>query len=265
MNANLTYLKDKNNITEHKNVDCTIINLKTNDAYIYYNCTISIDNTNNITDISFWKEIVDDNGKMVQDYIYLEPYFNITKCTKELYIFNLTQEIEEKPGEFILRGKMHKNLTDTNEFKIEYYAYYSQTEYEIMRSILICQQKSGLFYECKLLPTSDIAYLSIDKIIAESSKSKIIIYAPLFSDTSIIFSKDQETSSFKDTNATIISVGNFKQSDKSEDATGKIYLKCTNYALINLKNYIRFYVDINYSYNETKTSKKRNKLKLLVL
>ena len=35
--------------------------------------------------------------------------FNLVKFTKELYIFNLTEEIEEKHGQFILKGEMHKN------------------------------------------------------------------------------------------------------------------------------------------------------------
>ena len=39
------------------------------------------------------------------------------------------------------------------------------------------------------------------------------------------------------TNAAIISVGKFKQENK-KNATGKIYLKCSNYAIEHLKKYI---------------------------
>ena len=71
-------------------------------------------------------------------------------------------------------------------------------------------KKSGLFYECKLLPTSIMEYRSLNQIFAESLKSTIIIYAPFF-DTNITFPEINELDNLKDTNATIISVGNFKQ------------------------------------------------------
>ena len=253
LEASITYLNGSGDTTYNKELNCKIDNdIKQNDDYIYYNCEISIPNINNIIKIYLRKGNKDIEGKDVTYNLNSLSNLNLMKCTKELYIFNLTREIEEKPGQFILKGKMHKNFTDTNEFRIGYSDYGYIMEYYYINGILKCQKKSELF-ECILLPTYIIENESIDYTIAESLKSKIIIVARFLNKTNIEFPKISKKRNPNEKNATIISVGNFNHSNKSEDAEGRIYLKCTNYALKNLEEFIRFYVNITYSYNDTKS------------
>jgi hypothetical protein len=242
INANITYLTNSSNpnsyVTDNKYGNCTSENTKLNDDYIYYNCVIPIANISNIRkiDISSGGSVF--GGEVYPGYLLLDPMFNLMKFTKELYIFNLTKEIEEKHGQFILEGKMHKNLNDNGEFKIVY---------NDMNGTLNCQKKSELFYECKLLPTSLIDNRTIEQRTADSSKSKIIIIARFLKNINIEYPKNSKTGNPNKTNATIISIGNFNHNNALEDAIGKIYLKCGDYALKYLKEFIRFYVDINYN------------------
>ena len=239
--ANITYLTNSSDpnsyVADNKYTNCTSENTKLNDDYISYNCVIPIVNISNIRkiDISSGGSVF--GGEVYPGYLILDPMFNLMKFTKELYIFNLTKEIEEKHGQFILEGKMHKNLNDNGEFKIEY---------NDMNGTLNCQKKSGLFYECKLLPTSLIDNRTIEQRTADSSKSKIIIFARFLKNINIEYPKNSKTGN-PNKNATIISIGNFNSNNALKDAVGKIYLKCGDYALKYLKEFIRFYVDINYN------------------
>ena len=241
--ANITYLPNSSVPNSYaidtKNVNCTIENTKLNDDYIYYNCFIPISNISNISKIN---NISRGNnyfgGEVFPGDLLLDPNFNLVEFTKELYIFNLTKEIEEKHGQFILKGEMHKNLNDNGEFKIVY---------NDMNGTLNCQKTSGLSYECKLLPTSIIENRTIDQRPVDSSKSKIIIIARFLKNKNITYPKNSTTDDPKDKKATIISVGNFNHNNALEDAKGKIYLRCGDYALKYLKEFIRFYVDINYN------------------
>lgn len=239
--SNITYLtrsSDQNSFTtELRNGECTIENTKLNDDYIYYNCIISIDNISNIKHISISGGGDYFGGEVVPGYYLLEKN-NLMEFTKELYIFNLTEEIEEKHGQFILKGKMHKNLTDNEEFKIAY---------NDMNGTLDCQKKSGLFYECKLLPTSLIKNRTIEQRSADSSKSKIIVVARFLKNIYIEYPKNTTIDNPNEKNVTIISVGNFNHNNILEDAIGIIYLLCDDYPLNYLKEFIRFYVDINYN------------------
>ena len=241
--ANITYLPNSSVPNSYaidtKNVNCTIENTKLNDDYIYYNCFIPISNISNISKIN---NISRGNnyfgGEVFPGDLLLDPNFNLVEFTKELYIFNLTKEIEEKHGQFILKGEMHKNLNDNGEFKIVY---------NDMNGTLNCQKTSGLFYECKLLPTSLIENRTLEQRTADTSKSKIIIIARFLKNKNITYPKNSTTDDPKDKKATIISVGNFNHNNALEDAKGKIYLRCGDYALKYLKEFIRFYVDINYN------------------
>ena len=143
--SNITYLtrsSDQNSFTtEHRNGECTIENTKLNDDYIYYNCIISIDNISNIKHISISGGGDYFGGEVVPGYYLLEKN-NLKEFTKELYIFNLTEEIEEKHGQFILKGKMHKNLTDNEEFKIAY---------NDMNGTLDCQKKKRIILRMQII------------------------------------------------------------------------------------------------------------------
>jgi len=173
--TNITYFTQNsvpNNYTiENRKGNCTIDNSKNDDDYMYFSCVISITNISNIFDISISGGGDYFGGEVAPGYFFLDPNFglnNLRESTKELFILNLTKEIEEKHGQFILKGEMHKNLNDNEEFKIAY---------NDMNGTLNCQKISGLFYECKLLPTSLIENRSIEQRTADSSKSKIIIVA----------------------------------------------------------------------------------------
>ena len=242
LNASLTYLEnssDPNSYTTESRIgNCTIENTKPNDDYIYYGCVISSDNISNVSNISISSGGDYFGGEVYPGYLLLDPMFNLVKFTKELYIFNLTKEIEEKNGQFILKGEMHKNLNDNEEFKIAY---------NDMNGTLNCQKISGLFYECKLLPTSLIENRSIEQRTADSSKSKIIIVARFLKNLIIQYPKNSTTDNPNEKNATIINIGNFNHNNNLVDAIGKIYLKCKDYSLKYLKEFIRFYVDINYN------------------
>ena len=240
--ANITYLSNSSVPNSYaivtKNVNCTIENTKLNDDYIYYNCFIPISNISNISKIDISRGNNYFGGEVFPGDLLLDPNFNLVEFTKELYIFNLTKEIEEKHGQFILKGEMHKNLNDNGEFKIVY---------NDMNGTLNCQKTSGLFYECKLLPTSLIENRTLEQRTADTSKSKIIIIARFLKNKNITYPKNSTTDDPKDKKATIISVGNFNHNNALEDAKGKIYLRCGDYALKYLKEFIRFYVDINYN------------------
>ena len=243
--ANTTYLKNSSDpnssAVEMRDANCTIENTKSNDDYIYFNCSIPISNISNIKKINILRKNNYFGGETFPaDYIRLAPMINLVEFTKELYILNLTKEIEEKHGQFILKGEMHKNLNDNGEFKMVN---------DDMNGTLKCQKTSGLSYECKLLPTSIIENRTIDQRPADSSKSKIIIIARYLKNFNITYPKNSTTDDLdpNEKKATIISVGNFKPSNALEDAKGKIYLKCGDYALKYLKEFIRFYADINYN------------------
>ena len=133
--ADITYLKGNSYTTNNTDLKCTIDNKKQNDDYIYYSCKIPISNINNIKEISLYKESRIYREKIVPYNLKYYSYFNLKDCTYELYIFNLTQEIEEKPGQFILRGKIHKNLNDTNEFET------GNNDYNHINGILKFQKK----------------------------------------------------------------------------------------------------------------------------
>ena len=62
-----------------------------------------------IRNISIWRRNDEFDEEVYPGFLLLDPMFNLVKFTKELYIFNLTEEIEEKHGQFILKGEMHKN------------------------------------------------------------------------------------------------------------------------------------------------------------
>ena len=243
--ANTTYLKNSSDpnssAVEMRDANCTIENTKSNDDYIYFNCSIPISNISNIKKINVLPKNNYFGGETFPaDYMRLAPMINFVEFTKELYILNLTKEIEEKHGQFILKGEMHKNLNDNGEFKMVN---------DDMNGTLKCQKTSGLSYECKLLPTSIIENRTIDQRPADSSKSKIIIIARYLKNFNITYPKNSTTDDLdpNEKKATIISVGNFKPSNALEDAKGKIYLKCGDYALKYLKEFIRFYADINYN------------------
>jgi hypothetical protein len=243
--ANTTYLKNSSDpnssAVEMRDANCTIENTKSNDDYIYFNCSIPISNISNIKKINILRKNNYFGGETFPaDYMRLAPMINLVEFTKELYILNLTKEIEEKHGQFILKGEMHKNLNDNGEFKMVN---------DDMNGTLKCQKTSGLSYECKLLPTSIIENRTIDQRPADSSKSKIIIIARYLKNFNITYPKNSTTDDLdpNEKKATIISVGNFKPSNALEDAKGKIYLKCGDYALKYLKEFIRFYADINYN------------------
>ena len=242
--ANTTYLKNSSVPNSYaidtKNVNCTIENTKLNDDYIYYNCFIPISNISNISKIDISRGNNYFGGEVFPGDLLLDPNFNLVEFTKELYILNLTKEIEEKHGQFILKGEMHKNLNDNGEFKMVN---------DDMNGTLKCQKTSGLSYECKLLPTSLIENRTIDQRAADSSKSKIIIIARFLKNINITYPKNSTTDEPEpnEKKATIISVGNFNHNNALEDAKGKIYLRCGDYALKYLKEFIRFYADINYN------------------
>ena len=256
--SNITYLTNNNSnsyTVEMQDTNCTIENTKLNDDYIYYNCFIRISNISNIKKIDILRKNYDFGGEVYPGYLLLDPMFNLVEFTKELYIFNLTKEIEEKYGQFILKGEMHKNLNDNGEFKIVY---------NDMNGTLNCQKTSGLFYECKLLPTSLIENRTIEQRTADTSKSKIIIIARFLKNITITYPKNSTTDLPNDKKATIISVGNFNHNNTLKDAIGKIYLRCGDYALKYLKKFIRFYVDINYN-PITNLRKLQNKEKIEVI
>ena len=148
-NENITYLKNStdpnSSTTEHRNSKCTSESTKQDDDYLYYSCIIPISNISNITQISIWHWGDYFGGEVVPGYLILDSNLNLMGFNKELYIFNLTEEIEEKNGQFILKGKMHKNLTDNEEFKIAY---------NHMNGTLNCQKKADYFMNaiyCQLL------------------------------------------------------------------------------------------------------------------
>ena len=218
--------------------NCTIENSKNDDDYMYFNCVISINNIFNISNIDISGGGDYFGGEVVPGYLIYDPFYDIRTATKEIYILNLTKEIEEKHGQFILKGEMHKNLNDNEEFKIAY---------NDMNGTLNCQKTSGLFYECKLIPTSLIQNRSLEQRAADSSKSKIIIVARFLKNLNIQYPKSSTTNNPNQKNAKIIYIGNFNHTNTLVDAIGKIYLTCKDYSLIYLKEFIRFYVDINYN------------------
>lgn len=112
-------------------------------------------------------------------------------------------------------------------------------------------KKSGLFYECNLLPTSLIKNRTIEQKAADSSKSKIIIVARFLKNIYIDYPKNSIIDNSNENNVTILSVGNFNHNNNLMDAIGSIYLLCVDYYCIYLKEFIRFNVDINYYHPST--------------
>ena len=236
LNSYITYLTNSSNPNSYESIsqggNCTIDNNNLNDIYIYYSCLIPIINISKITEVKLEKNFGD--GVDISP-LAKEAMKNLVTYVHELYIFNLTTNNEEKNGQFILKGEMHKNLNDNETFKIMH---------DDINGTLNCQNKGGLKYECKFSPTSIIDE-TINQKTAESSKSKIYILAETI-DGTIVFPKRGYQPDEK-INATVVSMGNFKQANNyTENARGKIYFKCGNYALKNLKEYIKFYVNIHY-------------------
>lgn len=236
LNSYITYLTNSSNPNSSKSIsqggNCTIDNNNLNDIYIYYSCLIPITNISNITEVKLEKNFGDE---VEIKSLATEAMKNLVTYVHELYIFNLTNK-EEKHGQFILKGEMHKNLNDNETFKIMH---------DNINGTLNYQNKGGLKYECKFSPTS-IIDVTINQKTAESSKSKIYILAEII-DGKIVFPKGGNKP-VEEINATVVSMGNFKQANNyTEDARGKIYFKCGDYALKNLKEYIKFYVNIYYN------------------
>ena len=233
--ATITY--HDNNIlnTTEGNANCASDkNNKQNDEYIYYNCDINTEGIKDIRQINFTSISYDGANVGFGDLI--NSYFNLLNCTKELYILNIN-EIEKKYDHFILKGNMHKEFNETSEFEINN---------DDMNANLIYQKKG----EYKLVPNSSIKNKTIENRIAESSKSKIFIIASSLDNKFIEF-YDRKA------NATIISFGNYKPPKASEDAKGKIYLKCNNYSESLMKQYIKFNVDIYYNKTRLRMLKER--------
>ena len=226
-----------NNIlnTTEGNANCASDkNNKQNDEYIYYNCDINTEGIKDISQINFASISYDGANVGFGDLI--NSNFNLLNWAKELYILNIT-EIEKKYDHFILKGNMHKEFNETSEFEINN---------DDMNANLIYQKKG----EYKLVPNSSIKNKTIENRIAESSKSKIFIIASSLDNKFIEF-YDRKA------NATIISFGNYKPPKASEDAKGKIYLKCNDYSESLMKQYIKFNVDIYYNKTRLRMLKER--------
>ena len=235
VSAKITY--HDNNIlnTTEGNANCASDkDNKQNDEYIYYNCDINTEGIKDIRQINFTSISYDGANVGFGDLI--NSNFNLLDWAKELYILNIT-EIEKKNDHFILKGNMHKEFNETSEFEIKN---------DDMNANLIYQKKG----EYKLVPNSSIKNKTIENRIAESSKSKIFIIASSLDNKFIEF-YDRKA------NATIISFGNYKPPKASEDAKGKIYLKCNNYSESLMKQYIKFNVDIYYNKTRLRMLKER--------
>ena len=235
VSAKITY--HGNNIlnTTEGNANCASDkNNKQNDEYIYYNCDINTEGIKDIRQINFTSISYDGANVGFGDLI--NSNFNLTDWAKELYILNII-EIEKKYDHFILKGNMHKEFNETSEFVINNDDMYANLIY----------QKKG---EYKLVPNSSIKNKTIENRIAESSKSKIFIIASSLENKFIEFYDRKE-------NATIISFGNYKPPKSSEDAKGKIYLKCNDYSESLMKQYIKFNVDIYYNKTRLRMLKER--------
>ena len=238
VSAKITY--HDNNIlnTTEGNANCASNkNNKQNDEYIYYNCDINTEGIKDIRQINFTS-------------IYSN--FNLLDWAKELYILNIT-EIEKKYDHFILKGNMHKEFNETSEFEIKNddmnanLIYQKKGEYKLVPNSSI---KNKTIENRILVPNSSIKNKTIENRIAESSKSKIFIIASSLDNKFIEF-YDRKA------NATIISFGNYKPPKASEDAKGKIYLKCNNYSESLMKQYIKFNVDIYYNKTRLRMLKER--------
>ena len=233
--ATITY--HDNNIlnTTEGNANCASDkNNKQNDEYIYYNCDINTEGIKDISKINFASISFDGANVGFNDLI--NSNLNLLDWAKELYILNIT-EIEKKNDHFILKGNMHKEFNETSEFEINN---------DDMNANLIYQKKG----EYKLVPNSSIKNKTIENRIAESSKSKIFIIASSLDNKFIEFYS-------RKANATIISFGNYKPPKSSEDAKGKIYLKCNDYSESLMKQYIKFNVDIYYNKTRLRMLKER--------
>ena len=245
LNTSITYLKNNSDpSTEeniYKDVICSYDN-KTNfyNDYALYKC--SIDNISYIKNV----EIVDLEEAINTTDLAKETMTNILNETRKLYIFDLTHEITEKNNQFILKGNMHKRLSD----------YDSLDSFEIINNKiegrLNCQRKDNFFHECKLLATNKINNACIDNLEANSTGSKIYIKADNIQNKYISFPIKQS-----EKNATIFSIGNFTESTRTEDAKGTIFIKGGINKLIDLEKYMGFNVSITYL-NKAGNEQKKN-------
>ena len=245
LNTSITYLKNNSDpSTEeniYKDVICSYDN-KTNfyNDYALYKC--SIDNISYIKNV----EIVDLEEAINTTDLAKETMTNILNETRKLYIFDLTHEITEKNNQFILKGNMHKRLSD----------YDSLDSFEIINNDiegrLNCQRIDNFFHECKLLATNKINNACIDNLEANSTGSKIYIKADNIQNKYISFPIKQS-----EKNATIFSIGNFTESTRTEDAKGTIFIKGGINKLIDLDPYMGFNVSITYL-NKAGNEQKKN-------
>ena len=245
LNTSITYLKNNSDpSTEeniYKDVICSYDN-KTNfyNDYALYKC--SIDNISYIKNV----EIVDLEEAINTTDLAKETMTNILNETRKLYIFDLTDEITEKNNQFILKGNMHKRLSD----------YDSLDSFEIINNDiegrLNCQKINNFAHECKLLATNKINNACIDNLEANSTGSKIYIKADNIQNKYISFPIKQS-----EKNATIFSIGNFTESTRTEDAKGTIFIKGGINKLIDLEKYMGFNVSITYL-NKAGNEQKKN-------
>ena len=206
-----------------------------NNNYASYYCNISTLDKFNITQL----EIINATDKIVNYSSLAEnSKEDILNETRRLYIFNLTNIT--KNNRYILKGNMHRDFSDTDNFK-----------FDDIKGLLNCQYEGNSVYECILSPTGEIENISINEKEAISEKSKIYIMA----DNAFINFPLSNTSQI---NVSIFSVGNFTESTESEDAKGTIFLKGPIYKLLYLEDYLGFNVSITYQNNKTGSQEKKN-------
>lgn len=239
-------------VKDTKKANCTKEDSNLNKGYASYSCVISINDISNINtveineDFTFLNKSLDDTNKSIsvgnqikKSYLAENSMNNILNETRELFIFTLNSDIIKSNYKSILKGNMHKNLiVDDETFEIIS---------EDANGTLKCQNKNNFNYECLFSPTSKINNVAIDNKSLNSKTSKIYIIADEnVQNKKISFppNSDKETN-FNDVN--ILSVGNFQPSDNKKDAKGKIYFKGPLYELINLQQFIQFFVKINYT------------------
>ena len=255
-NTSITYLKNNDESSENsvsKGANCTKENLNLNEGYASYNCIISIIDISNIniveigTEFTFLNKSLDGknysisvNEEIMLSDLAENSMNNILNDTKELFIFNLNTDIKPNYYKYILNGKMHKNLI------------YDDEQFEIIskdiNGTLKCQNKNNFNYECLFSPTSKIDKVSIDNLDLDSKTSKIYLIVDEKKINKEITFPSTETGpnkGFNDVN--VLSVGNFQPSDNKENAKGKIYFKGPLTELINLQQFIQFFVNINYT------------------
>lgn len=245
LNTSITYLKNNSDPSTEENIYKDVICSYDNKTdfyndYALYKC--SIDNISYIKNV----EIVDLEEAINTTDLAKETMTNILNETRKLYIFDLTDEITEKNNQFILKGNMHKRLSD----------YDSLDSFEIINNKiegrLNCQKINNFDHECKLLATNKINNACIDNLEANSTGSKIYIKADNIQNKYISFPIKQS-----EKNATIFSIGNFTESTRTEDAKGTIFIKGGINKLIDLEKYMGFNVSITYL-NKAGNEQKKN-------